>query len=222
MRAETSSRVSTSLPRAARWRSIDISGTSPEPPPTSSSGPPSSTRQEKCAPIGPRSSISSPCLQHAGQVRRDLAVVDPLDGQREPPVLGARGDRVGALRLVAVGAVSRTSTCWPATWPGQPGTSSTIVTACGRLLDQPRRPWRSRHVIRAAGRAARSRRGALLRRCRPRHLGQPRRAASRAARPGRTRSCARRRRATTTPVAATPGEPGDARAASTSSAASDA
>ena len=60
MRAETSSRVSTSLPRAARWRSIDISGTSPEPPPISSSGPPSSTRQEKCAPIGPRSSISSP------------------------------------------------------------------------------------------------------------------------------------------------------------------
>jgi hypothetical protein len=38
----------------------------------------------------------------AGEVGRDLAVVDPLDGQLEPRALGRRGDRVGALRLVAV------------------------------------------------------------------------------------------------------------------------
>jgi hypothetical protein len=42
-------------------------------------------------------------FQHARQIRRDLAVVDPLDGQREPALLGAGPDRVGALRLVAVG-----------------------------------------------------------------------------------------------------------------------
>ena len=47
-------------PRAARWRSIAISGTSPEPPATSSSGPPSSTAHVKCPPIGPRTSNSSP------------------------------------------------------------------------------------------------------------------------------------------------------------------
>ena len=53
-------RASTSLRRAARWRSIDISGTSPEPPPISSSGPPSGTDQVKCPPIGPRTSNWSP------------------------------------------------------------------------------------------------------------------------------------------------------------------
>ena len=91
-----------SLPWAALWRSIAISGTSPEPPPTSSSGPPSSTRQVKWPPTGPRSSSSSPARSSLGQVGRDLAVVDALDGQLEPRVLGGGGDRVGALRLVAV------------------------------------------------------------------------------------------------------------------------
>ena len=61
-RAESSSRASTSRAgaRVARWRSIAISGTSPEPPATSSSGPPSAVRQVKCPPTGPRSSNSSP------------------------------------------------------------------------------------------------------------------------------------------------------------------
>jgi hypothetical protein len=43
-----------------------------------------------------------PGAELAGEVRRDLAVVDALDRQREPRVIWRRGDRVGALRLVAV------------------------------------------------------------------------------------------------------------------------
>ena len=48
------------LERAARWRSIAIRGTIPEPPATRSSGPPSATSQTKYPPIGPRSSSRSP------------------------------------------------------------------------------------------------------------------------------------------------------------------
>ena len=55
-----SNRVGIVLCRAARWRSIAISGTSPEPPPISSSGPPSSTDHVNGLPTGPRSSNSSP------------------------------------------------------------------------------------------------------------------------------------------------------------------
>ncbi len=48
--------------RAARgaMRSIDISGTSPDPPPIRSSGPPSSADHVKWPPIGPRISKTSP------------------------------------------------------------------------------------------------------------------------------------------------------------------
>src|SRR3954453_9296880 len=60
VRAETSTVTGASLPRAARWRSMAISGTRPLPPATSSSGPPSSADQLKGPPIGPRSSKTSP------------------------------------------------------------------------------------------------------------------------------------------------------------------
>jgi hypothetical protein len=40
--------------------------------------------------------------QLVGEVGRDLAVVDALDGQRQRRVLRRGGDRVGALRLIAV------------------------------------------------------------------------------------------------------------------------
>src|SRR5262249_48604273 len=36
------------------------------------------------------------------EVRRDLAVVEPLDGQEQPGVLRTGRDRVAALRLIAV------------------------------------------------------------------------------------------------------------------------
>ena len=60
VREENSKSAGTRDPTAARWRSIDISGTTPEPPPSRSSGPPSSTSQTKCPPIGPRNSMASP------------------------------------------------------------------------------------------------------------------------------------------------------------------
>jgi hypothetical protein len=40
--------------------------------------------------------------QLLGQVRGDLAVVDPLDGQRQVRVLGRGGERIRALGLIAV------------------------------------------------------------------------------------------------------------------------
>ena len=40
--------------------------------------------------------------QLVGQVRRDLAVVEALDGELDAGAVGRRGDRVAALRLVAV------------------------------------------------------------------------------------------------------------------------
>jgi hypothetical protein len=38
---------------------------------------------------------------------------------------------LGAADFDAASAVNRTSTCWPARWPGQPGTSKTIVLTRG-------------------------------------------------------------------------------------------
>ena len=40
--------------------------------------------------------------QLVDEVRRDLAVVESLDRERERGILGRRGDRVAALRLIAV------------------------------------------------------------------------------------------------------------------------
>jgi hypothetical protein len=60
VREENSKNAGTRDPTAARWRRIDISGTTPEPPPSRSSGPPSSTSHTKCPPIGPRNSMASP------------------------------------------------------------------------------------------------------------------------------------------------------------------
>ena len=40
--------------------------------------------------------------QLVDEIRRDLAVLEPLDGQHEVPVLRRRRDRVAALRLIAV------------------------------------------------------------------------------------------------------------------------
>jgi hypothetical protein len=60
LRADSSSRASASLPACRRWRSIDISGASPEPPPMSCSGPPWSAVHTNQPPTGPRTSTSSP------------------------------------------------------------------------------------------------------------------------------------------------------------------
>ena len=74
----------------------------PEPPATSSSGPPSRRLPDEVAADRARAARSGRRRELVGEVGRDLAVVEPLDGELEAAVLGRRGDRVAALRLVAV------------------------------------------------------------------------------------------------------------------------
>ncbi len=82
-------------------RSIDISGTSPEPPPTSSAG---------CVALPHEPAADRPAYldlvaddQLVVQERRDLAVVEPLDGEVDlVAVSGWRRDRVRARRGVPV------------------------------------------------------------------------------------------------------------------------
>ena len=83
VRHEASSRTSASLPAATRWRSIAISGTMPEPPPTSSSGPPvgrvpGEVAADRAAQL---ELVAAPEL--VDEVRRDLAVVQPLDREHQ-------------------------------------------------------------------------------------------------------------------------------------------
>src|SRR6185312_165252 len=47
-------------------------------------------------------------------------------------------------------AVNRTSTCWPARWPGQPGTSKTIVLTRGVSARPRRAPRAARSISRVA------------------------------------------------------------------------
>src|ERR687898_659290 len=97
-----SKRASTVLDLAARWRSIAINGTRPEPSATSSSGPPSSMRQVNGAADG-TARLQIVCdAKHPRQVRRNLPVIDPLHRQRHLRALRRRRDRIRALGLVAV------------------------------------------------------------------------------------------------------------------------
>ena len=58
-----------------------------------------SPSQTKCPPIGPRSSMASPTCGDVVEERRDLAVVEPLDGQLDRPVCsGAEAIGIAALR----------------------------------------------------------------------------------------------------------------------------
>src|SRR6476620_10271163 len=87
-------------PVARRWRIIDISGTTPDPPATRSSGSvrvPDEVTADRTAEL---ELVADPQL--ADQVRRDLAVGQGLHGDREAVVFRSRRDRVAALRLVAV------------------------------------------------------------------------------------------------------------------------
>ena len=86
-----------------RSRSIDTSGTTPEPPPTRRIGPPSSGSQLKWPPIGPRISIASPTCDDLMEERRHLADVEAFDDQFDRVAVRGGSDRVAALRLVAVG-----------------------------------------------------------------------------------------------------------------------
>jgi hypothetical protein len=60
VRAEQTRRIAVVLREAAWWRSMAMSGTTPEPRPTSSTGAVWSPSHTNQPPIGPRSSIWSP------------------------------------------------------------------------------------------------------------------------------------------------------------------
>ena len=102
VRAEYTSCIAAALWRRAWWRIIDISGTTPEPPPTSSTGAASAPSHTNHPPIGPRDFELVAHLGDRRQVRRDLASVDSDHGQLERVGAWGRGDRVTPLRLVAV------------------------------------------------------------------------------------------------------------------------
>ena len=74
-RAESSRMAGTCAAVASLCRIIDISGTTPEPPPISSSGPPSDPVQIKCPPSGPLSFDLVADRDNLVEERRDLAVV---------------------------------------------------------------------------------------------------------------------------------------------------
>src|SRR5918996_2335835 len=101
-RTDRSSRASTALILAARWRSMAISGTRPEPPATGSSGPPVLHAPDEVAGERRPQLERVANAQHLGQVRRDLAVFKPLHSQLRHRFLGRRGDRVKALCLIPV------------------------------------------------------------------------------------------------------------------------
>ena len=85
-----------------RWRSIAISGTTPEPPPTQQ-------RRRLAAPdeVGGERAADLDLValdDDVVEVGRDLSVLEPVDGQLDLALVERRGgDRVGALRAVAVG-----------------------------------------------------------------------------------------------------------------------
>src|SRR5436190_20952 len=92
-----SKRASTVLDLAARWRSIAINRTRPEPSATSSSGPPSSMRQVNGPPMGPRSST----------VLCGEPNVDVLAGNMPRPPRHVQHDGLGPLGLVEEAADGR-------------------------------------------------------------------------------------------------------------------
>ena len=90
-------------PTAARWRSIAINGTIPDPPPMRSRG------WEGLLPVPDEVPADRPAklqlVPHpelADQVRRYLTVIEPLNRYRKPPLFRCGGDRIAPLGLVAI------------------------------------------------------------------------------------------------------------------------
>ena len=78
-----------SSPTWAWCRSIAISGTTPEPPADQQDRAAVTGCQTKYPPTGPRTSTRSPASGTHREVRRDLAIHDPLDGQLDAVSSGA-------------------------------------------------------------------------------------------------------------------------------------
>ena len=66
---------------------------------------------------------------HLHQIRRHLAVDNRLPSAPRTRPSGAEAMEYERCAAYPSSAVRRTSTCWPALWPGQPGTSSRSVVA---------------------------------------------------------------------------------------------
>ena len=79
-----------------------MSGTMPAAATGQQHGPPVNRRPDEIAADRPAQLDLVADLEHVGEVRRDLAIVDPLDGDGDAVPIGRGRDRVAPLGLVAV------------------------------------------------------------------------------------------------------------------------
>ena len=107
-----------------RWRSIDISGTTPEPPPTSSAGllaAPDEVGGERAADLDLVAH-----LDDVVEVRRDLAVLEAVDRQLDLALV----ERGGGDRVRALGAGIRRARSDALHSAGRAGAASTSAPRC--------------------------------------------------------------------------------------------
>ena len=148
-----------------------------------------------------------------GQIRRDLAVLEPFDRQRERCVLRRRGDRVRALRLVAILGGETDVDVLAGDVPGPAGTWSTSVFARG-VSTITSLTAASRHSIRAGATLSPPDSAALSRGRRSCGSRRPPRSRARRPRAARGRGpTSRSSRSTDAGPAAAPGRRARARAA---------
>ena len=100
VRAETARRSRSVRPTTRACRSIATSGTTPEPPATPSAGPVAVPHEPAADRTAHLELVAH--LDHVGEERRHLAVVEPLDKELDLRVSRRRGHRVRPLRGVAV------------------------------------------------------------------------------------------------------------------------
>src|SRR6478736_2694301 len=74
----------------------------PDPPATSISGPPFGRLPDEVAADRAAQLDLVASAELVGQVGGDLALLEPLDRERDAGAVGRRGDRVASLRLIAV------------------------------------------------------------------------------------------------------------------------
>ena len=136
VRHDSSSRISASLPLATRWRRIAISGTIARAAADQQQRPADGRIPGEVAADRPAQLELVAGAQLVDQVGRDLAVVQPLDRQRERAVLGRGRDRVAALRLVAVLGGQPDVDVLAGAVPGQSGRAERERLDPRRLVDR--------------------------------------------------------------------------------------